>query len=349
MFTGSGPSLTARLMLEHKGIDHTTVHMIVGPHAFGLLGRGFRDDDRAGAEDRRPARAGIARDLASPRRARAEPPLFPADPGCAAGGRGRRALGRGAAGRRAAARPVRGAARAARVLTASIATPARSCARRSACRARSSSGWRPPAHRATDEAGEEDGAPARRAAGPDRRVDRDGVLDGPELNAADFQIAPSIALLLRLRGSRADRRAPPGGGAGAAGRRPTSRGRCRVLPAGVAGVAARRRRRRAGAGQTAARDVLQATAHDGASPGCRCARTPARRPRGAMAADDALPRRRARARRRSDPRDRLRRESAERASSAAGWSSCRCSRPRAPRPGRPGEGGCRGGGEEQAC
>ena len=26
MFSGSAPSLTARLMLEHKGIDHKTVH-----------------------------------------------------------------------------------------------------------------------------------------------------------------------------------------------------------------------------------------------------------------------------------------------------------------------------------
>ena len=42
MFSGSAPSLTARLMLERKGIDHKAVHLMVGPHAFGMLGRGFQ-------------------------------------------------------------------------------------------------------------------------------------------------------------------------------------------------------------------------------------------------------------------------------------------------------------------
>ncbi|MDP8910414.1 MAG: glutathione S-transferase N-terminal domain-containing protein, partial [Chloroflexota bacterium] len=41
MFTGSAPSMTAQLMLEHKHIDHKRIHVMVGPHAFGMLGRGF--------------------------------------------------------------------------------------------------------------------------------------------------------------------------------------------------------------------------------------------------------------------------------------------------------------------
>ena len=42
MFTGSTPSITAQLMLEHKQIDYKRVHMLVGPHAFSMLGRGFQ-------------------------------------------------------------------------------------------------------------------------------------------------------------------------------------------------------------------------------------------------------------------------------------------------------------------
>ena len=65
-------------------------------------------------------------------------------------------------------------------------------------RAGSSRGSPPPAHRATDRAGERDLAalPARLD-----QIDAwiaQGLLDGTELNAADFQIAPNLALLLRF-------------------------------------------------------------------------------------------------------------------------------------------------------
>jgi len=80
MFTGSGPSLTARLMLEHKGIDHKVVHVMVGPHAFGMLGRGFQTmtvpalklDGRRVQGSREISRA---LDELVP-----QPPLFAADP-----------------------------------------------------------------------------------------------------------------------------------------------------------------------------------------------------------------------------------------------------------------------------
>jgi glutathione S-transferase len=54
------------------------------------------------------------------------------------------------------------------------------------------------AHRATDEAAEEDVAELDDRLGLIDAWIAAGVLDGPELNAADFQIAPSVALLLRF-------------------------------------------------------------------------------------------------------------------------------------------------------
>jgi exopolysaccharide biosynthesis protein len=41
MFTGSGPSMAAALMLEHKAMDFERVHLAVGAHAIGLPARGF--------------------------------------------------------------------------------------------------------------------------------------------------------------------------------------------------------------------------------------------------------------------------------------------------------------------
>ena len=136
MFSGSAPSLTARLMLEHKGIDHKAVHVMVGPHAFGMLGRGFQTmtvpalkiDGRRVQGSREISRA---LDELAP-----QPPLFAADP------QRRRAIEEaeewGEELQDAARRIVLCAARREpRAFTASIATPTRSCARRSASRARS--------------------------------------------------------------------------------------------------------------------------------------------------------------------------------------------------------------------
>ena len=112
MFTGSGPSMTARLMLEHKDLEYSEVHMTVGPHAFSLLGRGFVTMAGAGAEDRRPARAGIAPGSRahSTSSCPSRSPRFAADPKLRPRGHRGGALGRGAAGRGAAPRPRRGAA-----------------------------------------------------------------------------------------------------------------------------------------------------------------------------------------------------------------------------------------------
>ncbi|HVF79493.1 MAG TPA: glutathione S-transferase N-terminal domain-containing protein [Solirubrobacteraceae bacterium] len=80
MFNGSAPSLTARLMLEHKGIDHRCRHLTVGPHAFAMAPRGFEmmtvPAMKIGGRPVQGSRV-IARalDELQPQR-----PLFPADP-----------------------------------------------------------------------------------------------------------------------------------------------------------------------------------------------------------------------------------------------------------------------------
>ena len=195
MFTGSGPSLTARLMLEHKGLEYSEVHMTVGPHAFSLLGRGFvtmqvpalKIDGRRVQGSRWIARA---LDELVP-----EPALYPADP----------ALRREVVAAERWGEDLQDAARrlvlcAARHEPAAfhsvyrhpsaLRRPAQHLSRPLVVRLASA------AHRATDEAAEED------VAGLDERLGlidawiAAGVLDGPALNAADFQIAPSIAMLL---------------------------------------------------------------------------------------------------------------------------------------------------------
>ena len=197
MFSGSTPSLTARLMLEHKRVDHRVVHVMVGPHAFGMLGRGFETmtvpalkiDGRRVQGSREISRA---LDELAPQR-----PMFPADPAK------RRAVEDaeewGEELQDAARRIGLCAARREPRAFSSIyrhpnplMRPAQRVSRPLVIRLSSA------AHRATDRAGERDLArlPARLD-----QIDRwiaEGLLDGAELNAADFQIAPNVALLLRF-------------------------------------------------------------------------------------------------------------------------------------------------------
>ncbi|HEV2775580.1 MAG TPA: glutathione S-transferase family protein, partial [Solirubrobacteraceae bacterium] len=197
MFSGSGPSLTARLMLEHKGIDHKAVHLIIGPHAFGMLGRGFETMTVPALKiDGRRVQGSLeisrALDELVP-----QPPLFPADP------QRRQAVEAaeewGEELQDAARRLVLCASRRDGRAFLSVyrhanplMRPSQRLSRRLVTRLATA------AHRATDRAGERDLAalPARLD-----RIDawiEEGVLGGSELNAADFQIAPSIALLLRF-------------------------------------------------------------------------------------------------------------------------------------------------------
>ena len=197
MFSGSAPSMTARLMLEHKNIDHKRVHLLIGPHAFGMLGRGFvtmtvpalKIDGRRVQGSREISRA---LDELVP-----HPPLFPADPVR------RQAVDDterwGETFQDAVRRLVLYASRIQPRTFSSVyrhanplMRPVQRIARGLVIRLASA------AHRATDRAAQEDlaGLPACLD-----RIDawiEDGVLNGEELNAADFQIAPNIALLQRF-------------------------------------------------------------------------------------------------------------------------------------------------------
>jgi len=107
MFNESAPSLTARLMLEHKRIDHTCKHLMVGPHAFAMPPRGFEMMTVPAMRiSGRPVQGSrvISRALDE---IQFQPPLFPADPQRRQGGRRGRTARRGAAGRRAAHRALR--------------------------------------------------------------------------------------------------------------------------------------------------------------------------------------------------------------------------------------------------
>lgn len=197
MFEGSAPSLTARLMLEHKAVDHKAVHLMVGPHAFGMLGRGFETmtvpalkiDGRRIQGSREISRA---LDELAP-----QPPLFPADP------ERRREVEDaeewGEELQDVARRLVLCAARRDPRAFLSVyrhanplMRPAQRVSRRLVVRLATAG------HRATDRAGERDLArlPVRLD-----QIDAwiaEGLLDSGQLNAADFQIAPNIALLLRF-------------------------------------------------------------------------------------------------------------------------------------------------------
>jgi glutathione S-transferase len=197
MFSGSAPSLTARLMLEHKGIDHKTVHVMVGPHAFGMLGRGFETmtvpalkiDGRRVQGSREISRA---LDELVP-----QPPLFPADPQRRKWVQGAEEWGEEL--QDAVRRLVLCAARRDPQAFSSVyrhanpvMRPAQRVSRQLVTRLATAG------HRATDRAGERDLAalPARLD-----QIDAwiaQGLLDSAELNAADFQIAPNIAVLLRF-------------------------------------------------------------------------------------------------------------------------------------------------------
>ncbi|MGH2920068.1 MAG: glutathione S-transferase family protein [Solirubrobacteraceae bacterium] len=198
MFPGSNSVLTTRLMLEHKGIEYRRVHLFPGPHAFILLGKGFDTMQVPALKvdgQRLQGSRWIARGLDE---LVPEWPLFPAE------AQRRRAVeeaerwGEGFqnAVRRifyCAARRDRGAYRS--LMTAERSLPGRLVVRMmSPLVMRLATG----AHQASDAAGREDLALlAERLDRIDAWID-EGLLNGPVLNAADFQIAPNVALLLRF-------------------------------------------------------------------------------------------------------------------------------------------------------
>jgi glutathione S-transferase len=197
MFNGSAPSMTARLMLEHKGMDHKSVHLTVGAHGFGMLQRGFvtmtvpalKIDGRRVQGSREISR--VLDELVP------EPALFPADP------RRRQAVeeaerwGEGFqdATRRLVLcacgfepRTFSSVYRHANPLMRPVQRLSRAVVIRLAIAV----------HRATDRAGKEDLAALPAFLDMIDAWIEDGLLGGPELNAADFQIAPNISLLRRF-------------------------------------------------------------------------------------------------------------------------------------------------------
>lgn len=196
MFPGSNSVYTGRLMLEHKGVDYKTVKLPPGPHAFMMLALGFETMGvpalkLAGRRVQGTRSISRALDELVP-----EPPLFAADPCrrkaiedaerwgeefqnatrrifyCGAR-RDRKAFASVMTAERAL--PMRLFVRMARPLIVTLATGA---------------------HRASDDAGREDIALL-----PERmdQIDRwieQGLLNGEQLNAADFQIAPNVSALL---------------------------------------------------------------------------------------------------------------------------------------------------------
>ncbi|HTN24849.1 MAG TPA: glutathione S-transferase N-terminal domain-containing protein [Solirubrobacteraceae bacterium] len=196
MFPGSNAVFTARLMLDHKEIDYKAVKLLAGPHAFVLLAKGFPTMAV-------PAlKAGGVRVQGTRWIARAldelvpERPLFPSDPDRRKAVEDAERWGEGLqnATRRifyCAARRDRGAF--ASVMTAERGPVKRAIVRLSAPLViRLATG----VHRATDDHGREDLQLL-----PERldRIDawiEEGLLNGPELNAADFQIAANVAALM---------------------------------------------------------------------------------------------------------------------------------------------------------
>lgn len=197
MFNGSAPSLTARLMLDHKGIDHRCKHLLVGPHAFGMPPRGFEmmtvPAMKIGRRRVQGSRV-ISRALDE---LQPQPPLFADDP------QRRRAIveaeRRGEELQDAARRIVLCAARREpRVFLIvyghanRLKRPLQRLTRGLVVRLASAG------HHATDFTGEEDlAALTARLDEIDAWIEQ-GLLNGPQLNAADFQIAPNVALLLRF-------------------------------------------------------------------------------------------------------------------------------------------------------
>lgn len=196
MFPGSNSVYTSRLMLDHKGIDYKLVKLPPGAHAFIMLALGFETmgvpalklDHRRVQGTRAISR--VLDEIVPQRR------LFPADP------RRRKAVEDaerwGEEFQNVTRRIFYCGARRDRQAFASVMTAERRLPMRLVLRAgaplivRLASG----AHRASDDAGREDLALL-----PERldQIDRwieQGLLNGGQLNAADFQIAPNVSALL---------------------------------------------------------------------------------------------------------------------------------------------------------
>jgi glutathione S-transferase len=196
MFPGSNAVYTARLMLDHKGIDYRVVKLLAGPHAFILLGKGFPTMAVPALKAHGVRVQGtrwIARALDELEPAR---PLFPTDPQQRKAVEEAERWGEGL--QNATRRIFYCVARRDRAAFRSLMSAERGLAGRVMVRMsaplviRLATGL----HRATDEHGREDLALL-----PERldQIDawiEEGLLDGPELNAADFQVGVNVSALM---------------------------------------------------------------------------------------------------------------------------------------------------------
>ncbi|MGI8802212.1 MAG: glutathione S-transferase family protein [Solirubrobacteraceae bacterium] len=196
MFPGSNSVYTGRLMLAHKGVDHQLVKLMPAAHAFVLLGLGFPTMGVPAVKFQGRRVQGTRAISAFLDEIVPERPLFPADPAARRAVRDAERWGEEFAN--SLRRVFYCGARRDRKAFASVMTAERGLPMRIVLRmssrliVRLATGM----HRATDYAAREDLELL-----PERldQIDRwigEGVLNGPELNAADFQIAPNVSALL---------------------------------------------------------------------------------------------------------------------------------------------------------
>lgn len=196
MFPGSNAVYTARLMLEHKEIPYKAVKLLAGPHAFVLLGKGFPTMAVPALKAdgvRVQGTRWIARvlDELEPER-----PLFPTDPERRTAVEEAERWGEGL--QNATRRIFYCMARRDHGAFLSLMTAERGPVKRMMVRLsaplviRLATG----VHRATDEHGREDlELLPQRLDQVDAWIE-EGLLNGAELNAADFQIGVSISAIM---------------------------------------------------------------------------------------------------------------------------------------------------------
>jgi glutathione S-transferase len=196
MFPGSNSVYTARLLLEHKGIEYKEVKLMPGPHTFRLLALGFPTMAVPALKidgERVQGTRWIARALDElvPER-----PLFPADPVQRKAVEEAERWGEGF--QNATRRIFYCAARRDHGAFASLMGAERNPVMRRVMRAaapiviRLATGL----HRASDPHGREDvELLSERLDQIDAWIE-EGLLDGPQLNAADYQIAVNVSGLM---------------------------------------------------------------------------------------------------------------------------------------------------------
>jgi glutathione S-transferase len=196
MFPGSNAVYTARLMLDHKELDYKAVKLLPGPHAFILLAKGFPTMavpalKTGGVRVQGTRWIARALDELVPER-----PLFPADPARRKAVQDAERWGEGL--QNATRRIFYCATRRDAGAFTSLMTAERGPVKRMMVRMSAPLVMRlaTGVHRAVDEHGREDLALL-----PERldQVDawiEEGLLNGPELNAADFQIAVNVSALM---------------------------------------------------------------------------------------------------------------------------------------------------------